>query len=322
MKQPLIILKIILLFSIIILLKTNFYKSKYTNETEIKGIVISITEKETYSKIELKAKEKIIVYTKEPIKYNIGDKVLLTGTLKKPEQNKIFNTFNYQKYLKSQKIYWIFEADKIKLIKENSNIIYKVKNTILKRTQNLKSKAYINNFLLGINEHDSETKETYSKTGTSHLMALSGTHTALIVLLSPNTLVAIIIMLIYLLLTSFPISLTRACLFFLIIKIKNTNKKEILQMMALLFLVINSYLIYNLSFIFSFTITYFIINIESSNKKIKNAFNLSLTAYLAGLPIQINNFFETNLLTPLINMIFVPIFTIIIFPLSVITLSL
>ena len=123
-------LKIILLFSIliylIIILKNEIYFSKYESENELIGIVVKITEKENYTKIELKAKEKILCTYKGNINLKLGIKIKVKGSLEKIKENTNFNLFNYKKYMLSKKIKWIFKIDNYEIINSKISLKYKI----------------------------------------------------------------------------------------------------------------------------------------------------------------------------------------------------
>ena len=137
----------------------SLYKSK---EREIRGTVIKYNIDGNLLSLTIKGKEKIVatyyLKTKEEKetyinKIKLGIKLNLIGTLEKPINNTIPNTFNYKKYLNNQKIFWLMRIDKITLSDNNPNLFYDIKNYIAKRINPLKSNAYLNTFILG-NKND------------------------------------------------------------------------------------------------------------------------------------------------------------------------
>ena len=324
----------IVIFSYTIL--TKHYDTNYNDETnEISGQIIEIDQYPNYSRLILKTKEKVIVnyYGNEILDYQLGDKVKATGYIYQPNQEVVFNLFNYRNYLKGQKIFWLFKTDKIELIEKNNSVFLNIKQKIINRIRNLNySKEYVNNFILSKNKIDEQALTSYKINGTVHLLAISGAHIAFLVLILKkikiNDLIIIFILIFYLLLSNFSNSLMRAVLFFILLFINKKLKLKqtplnILIYLAVFLLTINPYYIYDIGFIFSFTISFFLIRFKHLilNKKnyLSQSWMVSLIAYLASLPILIKNFFQINLLSPIINLIFVPVFTIIIYPLSIIT---
>ena len=81
LKYNKIILFVIILFSILI---TSFYKpkSKFNNEHEIYGYIIS----KKNNALEIKSKEHIIVYTSNT-NFNLNDYVYIKGNMFSPKEN-------------------------------------------------------------------------------------------------------------------------------------------------------------------------------------------------------------------------------------------
>ena len=337
--------KIILLFKIIIiigiiLLKIN-KKSKFSNETVITGIINDIEVKEDTT-IELLSKEKILVKMYQKENYKIGDKIEVEGILEKPSNNTFFNLFNYKNYLKSKDINYIFKAKKIKLI-ENNKLKYKIKNKIIDHINKYKTKDYLKTFILGDNNIDENIAKTYQINGISHLFAVSGMHLSLFALIikkilekliKKETIISIVVILFFLFfsfLTNYTPSVLRALILYILLLINkklklNIKTIELLLIDFIILIIHNPYYIYNVGFIYSFTISASLIlssNIINDHKNyISKVFITSLISFVVSIPITINNFFEINLLTPIINVIFVPLITFIIFPLSLLTIIL
>ena len=341
-KQHLIKLKIWLNFSFIFffliyfifIISNNHYKTKYNfYTTEVNGQIIDIKEKENYHQLIIKTPEKLILRDfNQKDGFQLGDYVKCQGVITKPSSAFVFNLFDYQKYLLSKKIYWIFECEEIDLIKKNDNIFFSLKQKIINRINQLTySKEYVSNFILSKSNIEKESLESYKINGTFHLLAISGAHIAFLVLIlkkiNINDKIIILILFCYLFISSFATSLLRAVIFFALLyinkkyQLKQTSQK-ILIYLFILFLFLNPYYIYDIGFLFSFIISFFLVTFSYLLNKKNYLYQLlmvSTIAFMASFPITIKNFFEINLLSPLINLIFVPIFTIIIYPLSLIT---
>ena len=309
---------------------------------EVKGTITSCTEKENGYQIVLKNKEKIVVNYYNDFKCTLGIKVHAKGEFKLPGNNTIFNLFNYKKYLLSQKINYTFLAHTIEIIDTDISINYQIKNSLTNRINQYKSKEYLKTFILGDSKTiDGDVMNSYRSNGVSHLLAISGMHITLLsaILLyilnlvsknkRKNYVIVILILLFYVFLTNFTPSVVRATLLFTTLTVKNTFKlpietKYLLILICTLYLFYNPFMIYHIGFMFSFIIAWFLIQfsylIEETKNYIGKTFIISLIAFLASTPILINNFFNINLLSPLINVIFVPLVSIIIFPLSVLTI--
>ena len=333
-------LKIDLLCKIILILSIlyTFYITKnliyYTNyqegEITLIGKIISITHSSDKTDLIIKSKEKIKVTYYGDIDYKLGDYIKVNGNLTKPYNNTIFNLFNYNKYLLSNKIYYILKADNIIKIKDNKNILYKIKNNIYERIDKLKSKDYVKTFILGDKQDLSgEILSSYQQNGVSHLLAISGMHISLLVVILSKILkkfkysyfIISIFLIFYAFLTNFTPSVLRAVFLYCFKKI---DKKHLILLIASFMLFYNPYYIYNVGFLFSFVISFYLIYFGNLTNKFNNYFvKLFITSticFIASIPIMINNFYYINIMSPLINVLFVPFISLIIFPLSLLTL--
>lgn len=340
------LIKIItIIIFIITLLYTNYYpfKSKYTkDDKEFIGIVTKYEVKEDKITIEIKAKEKLLItYKYQDKEFNnlsYGDKIKVKGTLITPSKNTNQNTFNYQKYLYYKKIYYLVEATSINKIANNHNYLYTIKNTLYQKIDKLKSSNYIKTLLFCDNTLSKEIKESYRINGISHLFSVSGMHinffvSIIYLYLNKITynkrikyLISNIFIITYLIL--FPSSsLLRSAVMSILYSINYLLKLKIKKIDILLLtlgvsLLINPFIIYDLGYIYSYTITFFLV-LSSSTLKKKNKINkiiyISLLSFLVSIPITIYNSYEINIISILLNIILVPIISIIILPLTILT---
>ncbi len=340
------LIKIItIIIFIITLLYTNYYpfKSKYTkDDKEFIGIVTKYEVKEDKITIEIKAKEKLLItYKYQDKEFNnlsYGDKIKAKGTLITPSKNTNQNTFNYQKYLYYKKIYYLVEATSINKTANNNNYLYTIKNTLYQKIDKLKSSNYIKTLLFCDNTLSKEIKESYRINGISHLFSVSGMHinffvSIIYLYLNKITynkrikyLITNIFIITYLIL--FPSSsLLRSTVMSILYSINYLLKLKIKKIDILLLtlgvsLLINPFIIYDLGYIYSYTITFFLV-LSSSTLKKKNKINkiiyISLLSFLVSIPITIYNSYEINIISILLNIILVPIISIIILPLTILT---
>lgn len=352
MKRLRIILQYKYLFKILVIifvtgdiffLNTHTYKSKYKSEDNtFIGVVTKYELKDTKIVLEIKSKEKLIVHYKYGNKklnnLSLGDKILVKGTLQEPSQQNIPNTFNYKKYLYNKKIYYIVEANSIDKLSNNRNYLYTIKNSLYKKINNLKSENYIKILLLGDNNISTAVNNSYRTNGISHLFSISGMHISLITNIiyfyldrvtrnkKLKYITVDIFLILYLLLvetTSLLRSTIMNILFSInfILKLK-INKIDILFITLIISIIINPFIIYDIGFIYSYIISFFLIMFSTkTNKKNKlyNLLNITLISFLVSFPITIYNSYEINLISIIMNIILVPTISIIILPLTILT---
>ncbi len=301
--------------------------------------------------IELKGKEKVIVniYLKKEIEkeyiennYHLGDYIKITGELVKPSNNTIFNLFNYKRYLKSKNIYWLFNAESIEKIKDNTKILYSIKEKIYKRIDNIKySGSYIRMLLLGDTSYvDSNMLDSYKINGISHLFAVSGMHVSILSMVilfilkklklseTKRYIIVSFFLLFFLFLTNYMPGVSRAVLFFILLSINkiyyfHVKPINVLLLTVSFLLIIEKGYMFDLGFQLSSVISFYLLLSQKIISKYHQYFIkllvVSLIAFISSMPIIIYNFFELNLLSPLINLIFVPFVSFIIFPFSFVT---
>ncbi|MBP3920241.1 MAG: DNA internalization-related competence protein ComEC/Rec2 [Bacilli bacterium] len=316
------------------------YKSKEVYQNEIIGIVKYI--KYDNSKIEIELENKNILVTKYVNtlpNIKLGDKIKVIGKISIPQKNTIPNLFNYQKFLLSKKINYIMNADEIKKISDNTNIKYKIKNIIIEHINNYKTKDYLNTFILGNNTVQDNIKTSIRNNGISHLFAVSGMHLSMFSSIlffvlrklkihdNINYFIIILFFVFFAFLTNYSPSILRSLFMFIglsINKIFDLKIKSIYICLItlIILLLLNPFYIYNIGFIFSYTVS---ITLIICNKKIesksyfKSLLLISLISFIVSIPILFQNYYQINILTPLVNIIFVPFVSFIIFPLSLIT---
>ena len=332
--------KIIVLLCLISVLRVfyiiNTEKTMHLeNEKVLKGKIVDIEKQKDKTVFVIKKKYKYKITTYSKFNYDLGDIVLIKAKVFLPTNNTVFNLFNYRKYLLSRNIIALGELKEIKLISKNKNVFYSIKNILCKHIENYKSKDYLKTFILGKQSGIEENiKESYRSLGISHLFSVSGMHINLFVLVlskmskryKNRQIFIMLFLLFYLFLTNFAVSLLRCFLFFIAkyfneqLRI-NLNNLQILIIITCFILLVNPYLIYNVGFLFSVVITFFILlytNKKIIDNYIVSLFKISLIAFLSSIPIISFSFFKINILSVFYNIIFVPIVSFVIFPLSLI----
>lgn len=297
--------------------KINFYKidgNKLTLEVKSKKEIYLLQ----YKISSLNEKNDLMRTVK------VGNSIKVLGSLKIPENNTIFNTFNYKKYLLSKKIKYIFYVNNITKIKAGKS----VKNFFIKRINNCKDKDYL--FALIMGDKSYLDMRNYQKLGVSHLFAISGMHTAFVTsflekrLKIKNKLIILLFLWLYTYLVYFQVGVLRVAMMKTIryllkcFNIKLSNRILLVNTFSIL-LILNPFYVYNYGFWYSFIISFYIMSANYKDGYIKNLIYVSFIAFISSIPINILLSYKINIFTIFSNMIFVPFLSFIIFPLSIIT---
>ena len=314
--------------------KESIYNPKQTSFT---GEIIKIKKTDYGYSLILKNKENLVVYLDEYL-YNLGDQVKIEGTLEIPSNNTIPNNFNYKKYLNNQQIYYILKAKKITLLKENTNIFIKLKQVILTYLNKFKSKNYLQAFILGDTSSLNNIYDSYQKNGISHLLSIGSSHITLLNYLIITFLkkiklkkiaepVSYLLVFLFLILLDFPISMLRLFLYLVItylFKKFNLKVNSLLKyyLVIIITLLINPFYIFNKGFLYSYFISFILIlnKDKLTGNYLFTIFKISLLSFLGSIPLNIYFNYEINLFSIFYNLLYVPIFNLIIFPLSLLTL--
>lgn len=325
---------IVIIISLIrIITPKKEYYSKSTKE--VIGTIIDITKEQDKTTLIIQGKEKIrgtIYHNKKDL--SLGDKVLITGKISKPEKNTTKNLFNYRFYLETKKIYHLIKIDKIKIIKTNKNIFYNLKEFLI----NYLTNPYEQAFLLGITDNIKEdVKTSYEQNGISHLFAISGMQFYMIAnflekilnKLKANQklsyLIIIIILFFYTLILGLSASILRGVLFYTFWKLNKIAKlnlaKEILILITLIItLLLNPYFLCDVAFYYSFIISIGLLYFLTPNTSyFKTLLISSYLSFLISIPISLYFFYQINILSIFYNLFYIPYVNIIIFPMTIIT---
>lgn len=312
--------------------KSSVY-SKDTNE--IVGVVTQVKQEEEYTVLEIKAEEKIQAFLPESLSIPLGSKVKVEGTFALPDKNTTKGLFNYRNYLLSRGIVWTVEVEKFQILSEKTSFLLFVKDQLSGLLKTRENSEYYQMIIFGDSSSIPESFEEAIRTlGISHLFALSGSHLTFISFFlfyllrkvfdneKKVYLIVCILLFGYVSMTNFSVSLIRSYVFFVLFKanrLYHWNFKNTTLFFYILggFLLYRPWWIYDLGFQYSFLICFYLLVFSkwlSSSNYLISVFKISTMAFLVSAPISMFHFYELHLLSIFWNLLFVPFFTFIIFP--------
>lgn len=333
MRRPFLIIFIILLIVSFIYTNTNAINTDYGNEDiEIIGIVKYKKEKERYNEY-IVGKFVVRDYTKYK-KIKVGSEIKLTGKFK--DLNKMsYESFDYGRYLRSMGYKGLIYLKDYSIVGNNLmyEYIYKAKSYISNTIRYLykTNSDFINSMMLGQKDYLSQNEKLmFTRTGTSHIIAISGLHTGILsgliifMMGKINKIYKLIVlstmMFIYSAMVGNSPSIIRAIMFMISLYLsffldRKMDKISTLSFIGILFVINNPYIIYNISFQLSFLATLSIIYFYGyiNNKLNIKIISLTLSANILTIPIIYYNFEGIPLVSILGNIIIVPFVGIIIY---------
>lgn len=282
----------------------------------------------------------LLLKTKEG--YSIGTYLLIDGELEKYDIN-YPGAFDYQEYLHYQNIVGVIYNPQVKVVKYGLSIHYinYQLNNYIEQHYSFETSKYLKTLVIGNN--DLLDMENISKIGISHLFVISGLHMNIIVLIitkilslcrlkeKSKNIIIIVICFLYLFVADFMISIIRVwlSLFLRFLFKKSLTNLDIISLNILIVLIINPYYIYNISFILTYLIAFFMMIYQDICHLKNNIFNkllnilfLTFIIQFLTLPITISINPDFNLISIFVNPLFIYFVTFIFLPSSFLTLIL
>lgn len=291
--------------------------------------------------------KKFVLSTNKKNTLQYGDLINIKGEYIIPTESRNYKGFNYREYLKSKKIYGTIKTnEKIKIIENKKLNIFLIKSNELRNIIINKAKALLPtktaNLLIGIllGDKDDITEdiiEDFKISNLSHMLSVSGAHTSYIILgisyiLSKipkkyAKIITILVLGIFLFITNFTPSVTRACLMAgLAIGAKLLYRKSDtitnIALSLLIILIVNPFSILEiglqLSFLGTLGIVLFSKNIDKIlsklkiNKKIIQLLAVTFSAQIFIMPIMAYRFNTISLTFFISNLLAGPILGIVI----------
>lgn len=267
---------------------------------------------------------KVIIYTKLDKNYIPGDIIKIKGDFKKAEKARNYKGFDYNNYLKQNKIYGIIYAQDTKKINMKHDV-YFIRGKILKKAFNILNNIYdeekigfLEGILFGYTKNIIKNlKDNFEVANVSHILAISGLHLSYLIFSisfilkktlknkKVENIILIIFLFVFLFIIDGKASSIRAVIMstisimsFYFHKKYNFNRSIIFSF--LIILIINPFNIFNigmwLSFLGIFGIHTFynffkmIINHYFKNSKIIESLTLSFSVQIMIFPIIVYNF--------------------------------
>jgi len=283
--------------------------------------------------------EKIIVYSKDEAKYLIGNKINVSGTICKFPENTNPGGFNEHLYYKIQNTDYKVYSENISLADSGyskfrsmlSNIKERLINTYMqilpeKEARILTAMVLGEKYML-----DDGIKSLYRDNGISHILAISGLHISMIgaavyyilrklkLGLYVSTVLSLGFVYSYGVLTNFSVSTNRAVVMYIIFLGANLAGKTFdllsaLSLSAFIILLQNPMSLFDAGFLLSFGAVFGIALIFPCFNRLHEAKNFLVSGLYASagaqiftLPVVLYYFFQIPLYSVIINMIVVPL---------------
>ena len=131
---------------------------------------------------------KLLLYTSKDIELEYGDLISIDGEFSKASSKRNSNGFDYERYLRQNKIYGIINSKTVQIIKNEKtlfSIISKFRQNLIKNLFKIFDKNYasfLSGLLIGDKSNiEDEMSESFRDSSLSHVLAISGMHVVYII---------------------------------------------------------------------------------------------------------------------------------------------
>lgn len=319
MKNRIIcVFAIFLVILTIILNKIGYEFGKYEGKKE--GVfyakVISEAEEKNYVysyQAEIYNKKFILYIPKDVEKLEYGSIIKINAQYTEATRDRNYGGFNYKTYLRTKKIYGIFNVEDVEIVKNGSdNIIIKlrkyIKSKLREKLKKENSELAIS-LIVGDRSHiSSEVEDNFKKANLMHMLAISGAHFSYVILIATfisnrlqhkrlGQLIQIIAIIFFMNLTGNTASVVRAGIMSILLigssicKRQNDSLNNI-AISAIIQIINNPYIIFDSGFMLSYS---GVLGIILFYKKISEHIHfksiaLTISANIFIIPIMIYNF--------------------------------
>ena len=287
---------------------------------------------------------KILVSSRKYPRYQYGDRIIIKGLLEKPSED--IDGFNYRNFLKKEGVYGVMGFPEIELIgKDSGNFLIKTLVSFKDKFQENAARfisppqrGLLEALVFGEESNISkDLKEKFNLTGTRHIAAVSGMNITIIASLilafalslelwrQHAFYLSLILLLVYILMIGAPASAVRAGIMaFLLLLAQHLGRASsvgnAIVLSAVFMLLVNPFLLtldigFQLSFLAILGLVYLQPLISLAFRKIpdfkffplKSVLGATLAAQVFTLPVLIYNFGYVSLVSPLANILIVPL---------------
>lgn len=319
MKNRIIcVFAIFLIILIIILNKIGYEFGKYEGRKEgtFNAKIISEAEEKNYVysyQAEIDNKKFILYIPKDVEKLEYGSIIKINAQYTEAARDRNYGGFNYKTYLRTKKIYGIFNVENAEVIKHgNDNMIIKlrkyIKSKLREKLKKENSELAIS-LIVGDRSHiSSEVEDNFKKANLMHMLAISGAHFSYVILIATfisnrlqhkrlGQLIQIIVIIFFMNLTGNTASVVRAGIMSILLigssicKRQNDSLNNI-AISAIIQIINNPYIIFDSGFMLSYS---GVLGIILFYKRISEHIHfksiaLTVSANVFIIPIMIYNF--------------------------------
>lgn len=319
MKNRIIcVFAIFLVILTIILNKIGYEFGKYEGKKE--GVfyakVISEAEEKNYVysyQAEIDNKKFILYIPKDVEKLEYGSIIKINAQYTEATRDRNYGGFNYKTYLRTKKIYGIFNVEDAEIVKNGSdNIIIKlrkyIKSKLREKLKKENSELAIS-LIVGDRSHiSSEVEDNFKKANLMHMLAISGAHFSYVILIATfisnrlqhkrlGQLIQIIAIIFFMNLTGNTASVVRAGIMSILLigssicKRQNDSLNNI-AISAIIQIINNQYIIFDSGFMLSYAgVLGIILFYKRISEHIQfKSIALTISANIFIIPIMIYNF--------------------------------